>query len=150
MVLVSLGNTPFLCHWQSLTQVSRRFLRISRDGRMRAYGSRIEYLSPPMDGGRVVSESLVTCSPCSRIGCHVAVERATQSPFPLGRSLYQGPRAPLDIFSLFPFTWWCRALGSLRSYGRKAYVKPVGLITPRARTHPLCTPGYSPASVQHP
>lgn len=105
------------------------------DGRVRAYGSHVESLSrdqgsPSMDGGREGSESLVTCSPCSRIGCHVAVERAMRSLSPYTLS---GPlRSPLHLFSLFPFTCWCRALGSLRSYGREAYVKPMGLVTLRA------------------
>lgn len=56
-----------------------------------------------MDGGRVVSESLVTCSPCSRIGCHVAVERVTRTlPPSVRRSLHQGPHAPASYVHPVP------------------------------------------------
>lgn len=50
--------------------------------------------SSRMDGGWEVSESLVTCSPCSRIGCHVPMERATWAfPFPI---------SPFILSGLFP------------------------------------------------
>lgn len=85
-------------HWQSSTVRRVLRVRISHDGHTagarvgmiaRIESPVIERCFPLMDDGREVSESLVTCNPCSRIGCHVAVERAIRelspppSPFTL-------------------------------------------------------------------
>jgi len=60
------------------------------------------------------------------------MERATRTFFSLSPFTLSEAPASLHVFSLSPFTCRCRALGSLRSYGREVYVKPVGLVTPRA------------------
>jgi len=80
----------------------------------------IERHSPPMNGGREVSESLVTCSPCSRIGCHVAVKRATRGP--PRRSLY---RATPSRTPSFPFAY-VRSTPCGRTSAKRYVVKPMG------------------------
>lgn len=143
--------------------------------RMHTYGRRgespeIERAPGTMDGGRGVSESLVTCSPCSRIGCHVAVKRATRvHPTPPPRSLFtlSGPRAlpcvlnpsRLSLSSRRPLN---RPFHLLVSHTRLPAVvwarEPVretrGSRTPRPRARPIPTGALSlslsHASVRHP
>lgn len=108
--------------------------------------------SSRMDGGWEVSESLVTCSPCSRIGCHVPMERATWAfPFPISPFILSGLSSSLFYICTFmcvthvcicvyilslslpPFLPLLPSPGGVAHSapcGRKAYVKPVGLIPP--------------------
>lgn len=124
--------------------------------------------SSRMDGGWEVSESLVTCSPCSRIGCHVPMERATWAfPFPISPFILSGLFPSLFyiyihlcvwymcVYSLslslflspLAFTWRCRTLGSLRAQSVR---ETGGSRPPLSPTSSLTSYRYSPASVRHP
>lgn len=126
------------------------------DGRVRAYGCRIESLVRESERGNLSSDG--------RRKSSFGIARYMQPVFPnrMSRRIVERATRTLPPFAVrsigTPVRRFMRSpgspspagvahSGSLRSYGREAYVKPVGSRNSGAR--PLYL-RYSPASVRHP